>query len=127
MALQLRFRLQDGVHGFPIARVLAVTGYATLAGESDTYFLGWLRFHGTLVPVFDLNRVVFEEPTPQTFGSRIVLVQIEAAPAQTCIGLLAAGVTDTIAGNDPAVLPFDLDLYLQMLVNLIPEAPAVSA
>lgn len=127
MALQLRFRLQSGEHAIPLARVYAVAGYATLSGEADDYFLGWLRFHGELAPVFDLNRVACEQPTPETFGTRIILLSAGNAVPIRLIGLLAAGVTDTAAAGDAGVVtPFDLDGCLAMLVNLIPPVPAVA-
>jgi chemotaxis signal transduction protein len=123
MALHLRFRLQSGAHAVPLRSVHGVAGYASLVGEPDDYFLGWLRFHGKLMPVFDLNRVVCETPTEATFGSRIIVLECgEGAPAPY-IGLLAAGVTDTVAGNDPEVTPLELSGYLDMLYTLIPEPP----
>ncbi|HEX4757879.1 MAG TPA: chemotaxis protein CheW [Terracidiphilus sp.] len=126
MALQLRFRLQNGQHAIPLARVHSVAGYARLSGEADHYFRGWLRYHGEWTPVFDLNLVACEEPAPETFGTRIFLVAAGPDAPVRLIGLVAAGVTDTVAANDPDVTPFDLDRCLQMLVNLIPPAPVVA-
>jgi chemotaxis signal transduction protein len=124
MPINLRFRLQTGAHAIPLRRVYRVAGFASLAGEPDEYFLGWLSFHGRQVPVFDLNRVVCDAPTPEEFGSRIILVETAPDAAVPHVGLLAAGVTDTCAAEDPAVAPLDVDLYLQMLANFIPPAPA---
>lgn len=126
MALQLRFRLQNGDQAIPLARVHSIAGYARLSGEADDYFLGWLRYHGEWAPVFDLNRVVCEEPAPDTFGTRIVLVTAGPDAPVRLIGLVAAGVTDTVTANDLDVTQFDLDACLQILVNLIPPAPAVA-
>lgn len=123
MALQLGFRLQSGTHAVPLGRVHRVTGFATLDGEPLDYFLGWLRFHGKLTPVFDLNRVVCEEPTPETFGSRIMVLEAGPDAPVPYIGLLAAGITDTISADDPGVVPLDLSGYLQMLYPLIPDLP----
>jgi chemotaxis signal transduction protein len=126
MALQLSFRLKSGEHAIPLARAHSIVGYAKLQGENDDYFLGWLCLHGESVPVFDLNRVACEEPSPETFGTRIILVPAgEAAPVRL-IGLLAAGVTDTIAAGESSATLFNLDDYLPMLVNLIPAVPAVA-
>ena len=125
MALQLSFRLKSGEHAIPLARVHLVVGFAKLMGEHDDYFLGWLCFHDEWVPVFDLNQVACEQPAPETFGTRIILVRTgHVAPVQL-IGLVAAGVTDTIADGSTGATLFDLDGYLPMLMNMIPDAPAV--
>lgn len=98
-----------------------MAGYAALEGEPQDYFLGWLRFHGKFMPVFDLNRVVCEAPTPETFGSRIMVLEAGPSAPAPFIGLLAAGVTDTISANDPEAKPLDLSGYLPMLYTLIPD------
>ena len=123
MATKLRFRLENGVHAIPLSRVHRVAGFASLAGAPDEYFLGWLRFHGKPVPVFDLNRVVCDASTPEEFGSRIILVESGENADVPLVGLLAAGVTDTCAGDDAGVQALNLDMYLQMLSNFIPSSP----
>lgn len=124
MPASLRLRLQSGPHSVPLKRVYRVAGFAALTGEPDEYFAGWFRFYGRQTPVFDLNRVICETPTPEEYGSRILVV--EAAPDSVVpyIGLLAPGVTDTTSADDKDVTPLDLDLYLQMLINFIPTPPA---
>jgi chemotaxis signal transduction protein len=124
MATSLRFRLQSGPHALPLSRVHRVAGFASLAGEPDEYFVGWLTFQGRQTPVFDLNRVACDAPTPEEFGTRIILVEAGPGAPVPYVGLLAAGVTDTCSADDPAVTPLDIDLYLQMLSNFIPEPPA---
>jgi chemotaxis signal transduction protein len=126
MALQLSFRLKSGHHAMPLARAYSIVGYAALTGESDDYFLGWLRFHGEWVPVFDLNRVVCEEPTAETFGTRIILALAGDLSPVRLMGLLAAGVTDTVAAGDTSAVPLNLEDYLPMLVNMVPDVPAVA-
>jgi chemotaxis signal transduction protein len=123
MAVHLRFRLQSGTHSVPLRTVHGVAGYATLVGEPEDYFLGWLKFHGKLTPVFDLNRVVCEAETEATFGTRIMVLDCGADGPVPYIGLLAAGVTDTVSDSDPGVTPLDLRAYLEMLHTLIPEPP----
>lgn len=123
MALHLRFRLQSGTHAVPLRSVHRVEGFAALDGEPQDYFLGWMRLHGRLAPVFDLNRIVCETPTPETFGSRIILLEAGPDAPVPFIGLLAAGVTDTISADDPGVKPLDLAGYLPMLYMLIPAPP----
>ena len=123
MASHLRFQLQSGPHAVPLERVHRVAAFASLTGEPDEYFAGWLRFDGRLVPVFDLNRVVCESSTPEEFGSRIMLVEAPVNARAPYIGLLAPVVTDTVAGDDPGTAKLDLDLYLQMLANFIPAVP----
>jgi chemotaxis signal transduction protein len=124
MVASLRLRLQSGPYSVPLNRVFRVAGFASLAGEPDEYLVGWLCFYGQQTPVFDLNRVICETPTPEEYGSRILVV--EAAPDSPVpyIGLLAPGVTDTTGADDKDVTPLDLDLYLQMLTNFIPAPPA---
>jgi hypothetical protein len=124
MAANLRFRLQSGPHALPLRRIYRVAGFASLAGVPDEYFMGWLMFHGRQTPVFDLNRVVCDAPTPQEFGSRIILVEAGPDAPVPYVGLLAAGVTDTCTADDPGVTTLDIDLYLQMLSNFIPAPPA---
>lgn len=123
--IALRLRLDSGLHSIPLHRVHHLAGYATLTGQPDDYFLGWLTFHGEQVPVFDLNRVVCDQPTVENFGSRIVILTADANAPTRYVGLLAADLTDTIAQNDPAVTPLHLDSYLPMLYPLIPAPPAV--
>ncbi|HWE84465.1 MAG TPA: chemotaxis protein CheW [Terracidiphilus sp.] len=123
MALHLRFRLQSGTHAVPLRSVYRVAGFAALDGEPQDYFLGWLRFHGKFTPVFDLNQVICEMPTLETFGSRIMVLEAGPDAPVSYIGLLAAGVTDTISADDPAANPLDLTSYLQMLYALIPDLP----
>ena len=74
----LRFALSSGVWSIPLHRLHHLAGYATLAGEPEDYFRGWLTMRGEQVPVFDLNLVVCDQPTPEHFGSRIMVVN--AAP-----------------------------------------------
>src|SRR5579863_7867355 len=112
MAMNLRFRLESGAHAIPLQRVFRVAGFASLTGAPDEYFLGWLKYRGTNVPVFDLNRVVCDAPTPEQFGSRIILVEMGESEIAPYLGLLAAGVTDTCAVDDGEVQPLNLDLYL---------------
>lgn len=123
MAINLRFRLQSGPYTIPLARVYRVAAFASLAGEPEEYFMGWLNFCGRPAPVFDLNRVLCETPTPEEFGSRIMLVNAPPDTGLPYIGLLAPAVTDTVAADDPGATRFDLDLYLQMLSNFIPAVP----
>jgi chemotaxis signal transduction protein len=127
MAMNLRFRLQSGAHAIPLERVYRIAGFASLSGVPDEFFLGWLKFRGGQVPVFDLNRVVCDAATPEEFGSRIILVETRQNESVPCVGLLAAGVTDTCATEDADVQLLDLDLYLQMLSNFIPSPPAQQA
>jgi chemotaxis signal transduction protein len=119
----LRLRLPSGVCSIPLHRVHHLTGYASLIGDPDFYFLGWLTFHGEPVPVFDLSQVVSDQPTPEHFSSRILILEAGSESPARYIGLLAGGVTDTIAPSDPdadAVEPLDLDSYLPMLYTMIP-------
>jgi chemotaxis signal transduction protein len=126
--IALRLCLASGVYSVPLSRIHQIAGYATLTGEPEDYFLGWLTLRGEAVPVFDLNRVVCEHPTPEHFGSRILIVDAPAGAPTPLVGLLAAGLTDTVASagvGDVAAL--DLDAYLPMLSLLIPPLPAVAA
>lgn len=125
--IALRLRLSSGPCALSLERVHHLAGFAALTGQPEDYFLGWLLFHGEQVPVFDLNRIVCEEPTPESFGSRIILIEAGGGAPTRLVGLLAAGLTDTIATGDPAVPSLLLESYLPMLYPLIPEPPAVSA
>jgi chemotaxis signal transduction protein len=126
----LRLRLDSGPCSIPLHRVHHLTGFATLTGTPDDYFLGWLTYHGQQVPVFDLNRVVCDQPTPERFGSRIILLPIgphaSAGMTGKFIGLLAGDLVDTIAMSDPEANPLDLDGFLPMLYTLIPSPPGDS-
>jgi chemotaxis signal transduction protein len=122
--IALRLSLHSGPYSIPIHRVHHLAGYATLSGEPEDYFIGWLTFHGLQVPVFDLNRVVCDQPTPEHFGSRIILLDVSPDGPTRFLGLLASDVTDTVATNDPGTEPLDLDSYLPMLYTYIPTPPA---
>jgi chemotaxis signal transduction protein len=122
--LALRFALASGAWSIALNRLHHVAGYAALSGEPEDYFLGWLAMRGEQAPVFDLNLVVCDQPTPQHFGSRIMVLKAGRDASTPYIGLLAAGVTDTIMPGPAAVERFDLDSYLPMLYTLIPPVPA---
>ena len=122
-ALALRFELTFGACSVPLERLHHLAGYATLTGEPEDYFLGWLCMRGELVPVFDLNRVICDEPTPMHFGSRIMVLKASAKSPTRYIGLLASGITDTTEIGDESVERFDPDSYLPMLYPLIPPTP----
>src|SRR5208283_2153385 len=99
----LRFALASGAWSIPLSRLHHLAGYAALSGEPEDYFLGWLGMRGEQVPVFDLNLVVCDQPTPQHFGSRIMVLNAGRDAPTPYIGLLAAGVTDTVAPGATAV------------------------
>jgi chemotaxis signal transduction protein len=122
-SLALRFELTSGACSVPLDRVHHLAGYATLAGEPEDYFLGWLRMRGELVPVFDLNRVICDQPTPAHFGSRIMVLNTPAGSPATYLGLLALRITDTMETDSEAVEQFDPESYLPMLYPLIPSPP----
>lgn len=111
--ISLRIRLGSDWYSIALDRIHQVVGYAALAGVPEEYFLGWLTLHGEQVPVFDLTRMVCEEATPEQFGSRIVVVAAGKESATRYVGLLAAGVTDTVATGE--VEPLALDMYLAMV------------
>ncbi len=122
----LRLELASGPCGIPLYRAHYVAGFATLGGDSDDCFLGWLTLHGNQVPVFDLNRVVCDQPTPERFGSRILIVHGGKGSPTELVGLLAGGMTDTVSPGDPGydeIEPLDLDSYLPMLYALVPPVP----
>jgi len=137
--LALRVELAGGLFSIPLQRVHHLSAYATLtpgpdpdpSGESGDYFLGWLMLRGDWVPVFDLNRIVCDRPTPEHFGSRIIVlptgIQPGGRPAAPTpyIGLLAPGVTDTLSPEQSnAVQALNLDSYLPMLYTMIRPGPA---
>jgi chemotaxis signal transduction protein len=132
--LALRVELASGLFSIPLQHVHHLAGYATLTpdptGESDEYFLGWLMLRGDWVPVFDLNRIVCDQPTPEVFGSRIIVLPTggptngPAAPTPY-IGLLGGGITDTLTPEQSkSVEPLNLDSYLPMLYSMIRPGPA---
>ncbi len=126
MATNLRLCLQSGPYAVPLRRVYRIAAFALLAGEPEEYFRGWLRFYGKQMPVFDLNQVICETPTPEEYGSRIIVVDAPPGSPVSHVGLLAPGITDTVGADEPNVTPLDLDLYLQMLSTFIPTPPVQS-
>jgi len=127
--LALRVELACGLFSIPLQRVHHLAAYATLtpdpAGESDEYFLGWLMLRGDWVPVFDLNLIVCDQPTPAHFGSRIIVLPTGGGPAPTLYIGLTGGVTDTLSPEQSkAVEPLNLDSYLPMLYTMIRPGPA---
>jgi chemotaxis signal transduction protein len=122
--LALCLSIDSGQFYLPLDRLHHLAGYATLQGDAEDYFLGWLMLRGDWVPVSDLNRVVCDQPTPEHFGSRILVVRAGAESRTPYVGLLAAHVTDTVAIRSSEIPPLDLDTYLPMLYTLIPLGPA---
>jgi chemotaxis signal transduction protein len=125
--LALRFTLSSGAWSIPLDRLHHLAGFATLDGSPEDYFLGWLAMRGEFVPVFDLNLVVCDQPTPQHFGSRVMVLNAGRDAPTPYIGLLAAQVTDTVVPGAATVERFDLDSYLPMLYTLIPAEPPANA
>ena len=119
----LRFMLGSEVWSIPLSSVRRLVGFANLSGDGDEWFLGWLRFEGELVPVFDLGRVVCDAGTPAVFGSRIIIVDATQDETAKLVGLLARDVTDTVRTNEPGVTPLDLGSYLPMLDAMLPPRP----
>jgi len=119
----LRLTLDSGTFSIPLERIHHLAGYATLSGEPDDYFLGWLDFRGQPVPVFDLNRIVCDRASLPLMGTRILILDTAASAPVPFLGLLAGGVTDTVAPGDPGAPPLELDGFLPMLYTLIPEPP----
>jgi len=119
--VSLQLMLGSERYAIPLGRVHRLAGYATLAGEPEEYFLGWLTLHGEKVPVFDLNRVVCDEAAPEQFGTRIIVVGAGKDSPTRHIGLLAAGVTDTVVTGEVETL--NLEIYLPMLYTMIPPMP----
>ncbi len=123
----LRLELTSGPCAVPLYRAHYLAGFATLSGEADDCFLGWLTFHADLVPVFDLNRVVCDQPTPELYGSRILIVEGGQGSPTPLVGLVAGCMTDTISPGDPGfdeIEVLDLDSYLPMLYALVPPVPS---
>jgi chemotaxis signal transduction protein len=123
--IALAVHLASGPQYIPLDRIHRVVGYATLDGQAEDYFLGWLTLHGDRIPVFDLNRVVCEQPTPECFGSRIAVVETPAQAPVRLIGLLAPGLTDTLSPDDPGRATaqlLDADNWLPMLYPFLPSA-----
>jgi chemotaxis signal transduction protein len=123
----LRLSLASGQFSIPLHRIHHLAGYATLEGSPEDYFQGWLIFRGERVPVFDLNLVVCDQPTHESFGSRIMILHASPHSPMPYIGLLAGGITDTLspdpASGKPSAEELNLDSYLPMLYTLIPPAP----
>lgn len=115
----LRLTLGCEAYAIPLQQVVELVGYATLEGQPEEYFAGWLMLHGTKIPVFDLSRVVCDLPAPEHFGTRILVVRTKGSGL---IGLLAAGVVDTVEPG--AVETLRLDQYLPMLETMIPALGA---
>jgi chemotaxis signal transduction protein len=127
--LALRVELAGGLFSIPLQSVHHLAAYATLtpdpAGETNEYFLGWLMLRGDWVPVFDLNRIVCDQPAPERFGTRIIVLPTARGAAPTPYIGLAAGVTDTLSPEQSkTVEPLNLDSYLPMLYTMIRPGPA---
>jgi hypothetical protein len=65
---------------------------------------------------------VCDQPTPEHFGTRIMVVRAGVESPTPYVGLLAGGITDTVK-EIAEVEPLDLDSYLPMLYSLIPVFP----
>ena len=119
--------LASGRASIALERIHSICGFATLSGVPETYFAGWLNYYGQQVPVFDLNCVLCEQQTEETFGTRIILLPAATSSPAPLLGLLAAGVTDTVAIPCSEAPLLEPDSFLPMLYALIPEVGADSA
>jgi chemotaxis signal transduction protein len=105
--LTVRFRAGGQHFAFSLKTVESIAGYAMLHEFTENAvppddamalnhaaFVGWLKYRGTQVPVFDLGLFLSDQPTPLLLSSRIMLFT-RLHDATQRIGLLAADITDT--------------------------------
>jgi chemotaxis signal transduction protein len=105
--LTVRFRAGGQHFAFSLKAVESIAGYAMLHEFTENAvppdhamalnhaaFVGWLKYRGAQVPVFDLGLFLGNEATPLLLSSRIMLFT-RLNDATQRIGLLAADITDT--------------------------------
>ena len=97
--LLLIFHAGGARYGLETSGVVEVLPAATLrpVPGKARHTAGLLYYHGTVVPVIDLNAVLTGEPSRARLSSRIVVVNFRASDdANHLLGLLAECATETI-------------------------------
>jgi chemotaxis-related protein WspB len=97
--LMVLFHLGDSRYALPVTDVIEVTPRVELESIAHTpdYVAGLFNYRGQHVPVIDLCCALHHQPCPDSFTSRIILVEFPLQGGETRIlGLLAARVTETL-------------------------------
>jgi chemotaxis-related protein WspB len=106
--------------GLDVSRVREVLPVPTLRPlpSAPEYVAGLFVYHGTLVPVIDLSRLLVGQPARLLLSTRIVLVEYVDAHL---LGLLAERATETVSCREEDCLPAGVTVtgapYLGPILN----------
>jgi chemotaxis-related protein WspB len=90
--------------GLDVSRVRGVLSVPTLRSlpSAPEFVAGLFDYHGTLVPVIDLSRLLAGRPASLLLSTRIVLVDYDDAHL---LGLLAERATETVSCREEDCQP----------------------
>jgi chemotaxis-related protein WspB len=106
--------------GLDVSRVREVLPVPTLRPlpSAPEYVAGLFDYHGTLVPVIDLSRLLMGQPARLLLSTRIVLVEYGETHL---LGLLAERATETVSCREEDCLPAGVTVtgapYLGPILN----------
>lgn len=116
----LQLKMPAGEYHLELQSIFRVAGVATLEGDADGSFMGWLCYQGEFLAVFDLSQLLDSGPSTLCFGSRILLVNAHPGSKTRHVGLLVEEVTDTMPLTAADGAPLNLTSILPMLQYLEP-------
>jgi len=96
--LCLRFQCGGQHYALDSAALIAVLPWPTLRPlpKAPATVAGLLNYHGSIVPVIDLTRLLTEQPSPRLLSSRIVLVNhAVTANSSRLLGMLVEQALET--------------------------------
>lgn len=97
--LALLFHIGSERFGLDAKDIVVIVPQVELTppSQSSDLVIGEFSYHGSIVPVIDLGRLVGQSPSPTLLSTRLILVRHVCATGQErLLGLLAEKVTETV-------------------------------
>jgi chemotaxis-related protein WspB len=88
----LLFALGSEYYRVELSRLKGVVAWAQLAPSEHRGIDGWLNLRGEMVPIVDLNQLLYGTPTERRLGSRILLLECSSRGQRKTIGAIASEV-----------------------------------
>ncbi|HUU30236.1 MAG TPA: chemotaxis protein CheW [archaeon] len=105
--LLLLFSLNRNRYALDTSQVIEVVPRINLTEIPRTpqYVAGVFNYHGAVVPVVDLCRLVHKKPCAGSLGTRIILVDYPGGKnTGRILGLIAEGVTETMKASESEII-----------------------
>ena len=88
----LLFALGGEYYRVELSRLKGVVAWAQLAPSEHRGVEGWLNLRGEMIPIIDLNQLLYGTPTERRLGSRILLLECSSRGQRKTVGAIASEV-----------------------------------